>query len=554
MLLRLTHQFRIDPAGRPYPLPTIASASADYRAGRLDDAERQCRALIAGDKIDAEALHLLGVICNDRGDTPQALDWLTRAVSLAPDNARIHYHLGNALLAAERHAEAEARFRRVIALEPQFIDAFNNLGSALRSQQRDNEAIAAYRRALALRPGMQPALYNMGLAQARLGQMEEAVACHRAVLASPIDTPADKLVETYDALASELMELERYEEALSVSRARSALRPDDPRGEWHESLILLTLGRFREGLPKYERRWELDGFRTGADAGKPPPSVPALREFAGRHVLLRAEQGRGDVLQFVRYAALVAREAAHVTLMVPADLTVLMQSTPGIDAVIDDAAPEPEHDLSASLLSLPLTFGTEPASIPAKVPYLRAPDDRIALWRQRLGPAARPRVGVCWWGLQHIPERSIPTHRLAPLLAVEGIEFHAVQKEITETDRRWAQTEGVVLHDAALADFTDTAALLAHMDLVVAIDTSVAHLAGALGRPTWIMLRRNADWRWFTGRANTPWYPTARLFRQTAASDWDAVVETVRQELKIWVGGPHSVRFANRPLPQCGRG
>jgi len=535
VLYTLSHRFSVDATGRPL-LPaaaTMASAGAEYRAGRPEAAERRCRQVLAQEPRHAEALHLLGVIFTDRGETAAALEWLHQAEQEAPDIARLQYHIGNALAAEGRHAEAQARFRRALALDPGLVDACNNLGTALRAQGRDEEAEASFRNALVLRPDHAPSHYNLGLALAKRGELDAAVASFRTVLSLQSEPrPIDRLAEVHDALAQTLMELERYDDALEVCRARCALKPEDKRGEWHEALALLTLGRFTEGLPKYESRWTLPGFRDGPEAALPPPTVPPLISLFGRRVLLRAEQGRGDAIQFSRYAPLVAELAATVTVAVPPDLVSLMRGLSGVDAVIDETAPEPPHDVSVSMLSLPLVFTTELPTIPCTTPYLTAPPDRLAAWRERLGPPARPRVGLCWWGSQHIPERSMTLPHLAPLLSLPGIEFHAVQTEFPEADLFWlAQRGGLVRHDAALSDFAETAALLALMDLVVTIDTSVAHLAAAIGRPVWIMLRRNPDWRWFVGRDDSPWYPTARLFRQGRAGGWEAVVEAVRAAL-----------------------
>jgi hypothetical protein len=229
---------------------------------------------------------------------------------------------------------------------------------------------------------------------------------------------------------------------------------------------------------------------------------------------------------------LVATHAASVTLAVPADLQELLQTVPGVDAVIEDSAPEPEHDIAAALMSLPLTFGTDLATIPHDTPYLRPPPDSMARWRQRLGPRTRPRVGLCWRGSQHIPERSLQISDLTHLLATQDVELHAVQTDIPIADRTPLQAHsGLTLHDGMLAEFGDTAALLSLMDLVVTIDTAVAHLSGALARPTWIMLRRSPDWRWLLGRDDSPWYPTVRLFRQHRHGGWAPIVATLRNEL-----------------------
>jgi tetratricopeptide (TPR) repeat protein len=532
MLYRLSHRFSVDASGRPLPpaSATMAQAGAEYRAGRLDAAEQNCREVLAREPRHAEALHLLGVINIDRGDPEAALEYLYRAEHETPKVARLQYHIGNALAAQLRHAEAEVRFRRVLALDPGFVDACNNLGTALRAQGRHDEAETSFHDALALRPDYAPAHYNLGLVLTKRGELDAAVASFRTALSihSP-PPPIDRLLEVHDALAQGLMELERYDEALAVCRARCALKPDDKRGEWHEALALLTLGRFAEGLPKYEARWKLPGFRDDAEADLPPPAVPDLASLAGHRVLLRAEQGRGDAIQFCRYAPLVARRGASVTIAVPSDLVALMHSLSGIAAVTDDTGPDPPHDISAALLSLPLAFATELGTIPRNTPYLAPSPDRLAAWKQRLGSAVRPRIGLCWWGSQHIPERSIVLSDLAPLLSLPDIEFHALQKEISEPDLGWmAERGGLMRDDTALTDFAEAAALLALMDLVISIDTSVAHLAGAIGRPVWILLRRNPDWRWFTDRTDSPWYPTARLFRQGTTGGWAPVVDSVR--------------------------
>jgi tetratricopeptide (TPR) repeat protein len=538
MLYRLSHRFSIDGTGRILDVPGIGEAATFYRSGQLDEAARTCRAILQVDPQNFDALHLLGVIHTERNEPNQALLWLTRAEAEQPAAARVQYHLGNALMALERHAEAEERFRRAAALDPMLADAHNNRGTTLRALGRESEAVTCYRRAISARPSFAPAHYNLGLALARRGDLDAAVESFRAAL-SDRSAPIDKLVEVHDSLAQALMEMQRYEEALEVCRDRVALKPDDPRGEWHEALALLTLGRFEEGLPKYERRWELPGFRTEDEAGSPLSCAPRLAELVGKRVLLRAEQGRGDVIQFARYAPYVAESAASVVLVVPADLVVLMRSLHGIDAVIDDRAPEPDHDIAAALMSLPLTFGTTLESIPGGVPYLRAPADRLRCWAERVRQDDRPRVGLCWWGLQHIPERSLPLAELAPLFGNNHIAFHAVQKEIPELDRAWhARNAVVTLHDTELSDFAETAALLAQMDVVVTIDTAVAHLAGALGRTTWIMLRRSPDWRWMIGREDSPWYPTVRLFRQGSGGGWGEVVARIGRELDRYFAAP----------------
>lgn len=412
------------------------------------------------------------------------------------------------------------------------VDAWNNLGTVLSSLNRPEEAIACFETVLREHPTLPQAHYNLGRALTRLGRAEEAVAHFARVTGLPQEAvELKRMLETRDALATALMMMGLHEEALATMRTRRRLDPDDPNGPWNESLLLLLMGRMREAWPLYEARWRLPGFRSGDDAAKPPPPVPSPGLLSGARVHLWAEQGRGDAVQFVRYAAMARALAAHVSLSVPADLVALMQSAPGVDRVVADDEPAPAHDVTIPLMSLPGLFGTEMGSIPAPVPYLAAPADRIDVWRKRLGGCRGRRVGLCWWGSQHIPDRSVKLALLASVLRVPRLQFHALQKEITPEDRPLLDQLTIVDHSAALSDFVETAALISLMDVVVTIDTSVAHLAGALGKPVWIMLHRTADWRWFLDREDSPWYPTARLFRQRTAADWHRVVGQVTAAL-----------------------
>jgi hypothetical protein len=280
------------------------------------------------------------------------------------------------------------------------------------------------------------------------------------------------------------------------------------------------------------------------DASRPGHHVLDLDMVAGKRILLAAEQGRGDILQFARYAPLLARRGAEVVIEAYPDLAALLRTVDGVADVIEYETATP-HDLLTSMLSLPMAFGTEVQNIPAAVPYLHAPPERLAAWRDRLGPRGKPRIGLAWWGSQHIPERSIQVDALEPLLHRSDIEFHALQPEFPDAHRDWlAANRLAVLTAGQLRDFADTAALIMQMDLVITIDTAVAHLAGALGRPVWVMLLRGSDWRWLRQRSDSPWYPTARLFRRGAERDWAAVVDAVVQALPEVIGTASTHRLA----------
>jgi tetratricopeptide (TPR) repeat protein len=461
---------------------------------------------------------MLGVVCNQRRAFADAVSFLTRAVDVRQDLPQLHGNLGYAWMGLRLHAQAEIAYRRAIALGGPDPARLNDLGTALAGS--GGEAEAAYRQALALRPDFAPARYNLANLLVRLDRLEEAVQEYQVVLDAVPSDPA-RQDEVAGALAATLGKRRHYDQAEAVCRAVLAGRPDSATMAWNLALALLCRGNFAEGWQRYEARW-LVPTHEPAPAGT---KVLDLEQVAGRDVLVLAEQGRGDILQFARYAPLLSDRGARVTLQVYPDLAPVLASLRDVRVITLENA-LPRADLTTPLLSLPLAFGTTLATIPADVPYLRAPPDRVALWRERLGPRMRPRIGLAWRGLQHIPERSMRADALAPLLTHDA-DFHAVHKEITPIDGAWLACHGIVDHSAALADFGDTAALLSLMDLIITIDTAVAHLAGALGLPFWVMLPFNADWRWLTDRDDSPWYPTARLFRQTTRGDWDEVTARI---------------------------
>jgi tetratricopeptide (TPR) repeat protein len=509
----------------------MAAAANYYRAGNYAEAERCCLELIAADARNFDALHLLGVVYLDGSQLPDAVRYLTRAERERPNDARVHYHLGTALLGQKLHHQAEPELRRALALRPNDTAALNNLGNALAAMGRHEDAIQCLRQVLQIQPGFAPALYNLGHSLAALDRLEEAVVSYEAALAHAAGADPDRLADVYAGLGEALVGLRRYDEALAACRAMSGFKPELAR--WNASLALLLLGRYAEGWPNYEGRWHV----ADHDPPRPDARVPQLAEVAGKRMLLTCEQGHGDIFQFARYAPLLARRGARVTLQGYIEQKELLQTLDGVETVIAMGEKEPPYDIVTPLLSLPLVFGTELDSIPADVPYLRAPPARLEAWRERLGPRTQPRIGLAWWGSQHIPKRSLPIEALLPVIMLPGIEIHAMQKDLPPEQRDWvAKHPRLIDRGDELRDYADTAALISLLDLVVTIDTSVAHLAGALGKPVWIMLQYSADWRWLLDRDDSPWYPTARLFRQHRRGDWSGVVADVAKELAAWPG------------------
>jgi len=530
---RLSARFRTDGKGRPLPddaRPPIEAAGRLYRARDFTAAAAICDAILAELPHDFDALHLRGVLLLEEQRLDQALESLRRAERVRAGVAQLQFNIGNTLLALKRHAEAADAFGRALVLQPDDPDTLNNLGNALSRDSRYEAAVTCLRRALALRPGSPQPLYNLGRALLGLDRLDEAADCFLAALAivGPDIEPA-RLIDLYTSLSDVRVRQCRYEEALAICRGVPAGIADAPGIQWNESLALLILGEYTEAWRKYECRFQVpdhDPPRTGA-------AVLDLNAVAGRHVLVFAEQGRGDAIQFARYLPMLAARGATVLVEMYADLLPLFAEIEGVARAVTSDDPQPQYDLLTPLLSLPTAFGTTLESVPMAVPYVRVPTEHARRWAGRLGPRVRPRVGIAWHGSARSALHSaLPLRAAAPLLAVPGVDFHCLQKEISPDDRAWLAAHGAVAcHDAALEDFADTAALIAQLDLVISIDTAVAHLAGALASPVWIMLPFSPDWRWLRDREDSPWYPTARLFRQRHRSDWNDVVRRVTDAL-----------------------
>ena len=496
--------------------------------GRHDEGIGLIRAAIDGNPGYAEAHMNLGIVLGQLGRYDEARASLNAALGIDPGLANAHFHLGNALLALGRHAEALDSYRKALALAPQFADAHNNAGAALIALGRNAEAIDSFRLAIAINPAHLDAHSNLGSALNDANRPDEAMAMCRKALA--IDA---RCAEAHANLGVALGSLGRYAEATASLQRALEINPGYPEAHWNLGVVLLTLGDYARGWQEWEWRW-----RSRSLPLKPEPPRPrwhGSEDLAGKTLLLHAEQGFGDTLQFARFAPLAARGGARVVLQAQAALKPLLAGLPGVSAVIADDEPLPACDFQCPLLSLPLALGTTLDNLPAVAPYLAADAEALARWRQRLGEPRGLRVGLVWSGRRDHkinPVRSIAPERLLPLLSVEGMTFVSLQKDVSAGDVELLRAHPEILDlGSSLRDFSDTAALLALLDLVISVDTSVAHLAGALGRPLWLLLAYAADWRWLTGREDCPWYPTARLYRQPQPGDWDRAVERVRQAL-----------------------
>ncbi len=492
------------------------------------------------DRIDiAHALYNLGCWFQGRKRLAQAEQAYRRALSIRHDWPEALGNMGIVLRDLDRYAEAQSFLRRALVLAPHDAGAHNNLGVLLWKLNRHPEAAAQYREALRLRPGYATAHNNLGLLQLDLGRLAQAEAAFRQVLAAD-----DRLPEAHNNLGNALKQQGRTDEAIAAYRQALALRPDYTAAISNLAMQLLHVGAYEQGWKLYESRLDTAPGRHGIAA--PPVAWPRWNgeSLAGKSLLVWPEQGYGDSLQFCRYLTLLkARGVARLSVACQSALQRLFAGIEGVDAVypLDDDLRMAEHDYWCFMMSLPLHFGTTVATIPAPMPYLHAPVELVRAWRDRL-PTGGVRVGLVWAGdaREHTPawhsidkRRSMSAQLLLPLLDIESVSFVSLQKGATTRPQIEDLPPGLRPFDPMdeVGDFADTAAIIDGLDLVITVDTSIAHLTGALNKPVWILSRYDACWRWLRDRQDSPWYPTARLFRQPAPGEWGDVIEQVAKAL-----------------------
>jgi|HubBroStandDraft_1064217.scaffolds.fasta_scaffold00033_60 tetratricopeptide (TPR) repeat protein len=553
------------------------AAVGQHRAGRLAEAEAGYRRVLALDPGHADSLNLLGVVAAQCGHAEAAIEMIGRAIRLNDSVAGYHINLGLAWQYCGRREQAAECYRRALDLAPGDADAHNNLGILLqdegrfdpaaeqfelslaarpdhaealvnlalarRNQGRLEDAVACGERALALRPGSAEACNNLALALDNLGRVEAALAHYRQALALRPDYP-----EALNNFGLALRQADQPEAALAQFDRALALRPDYAEAQLNQAMIRLLTGALRPGWAQYEWRWrsrQLEGERR--DWGVPRWDGS---DGAGRRILVWAEQGLGDSLQFCRYVPLLARRGWRVAAAVQPPLLRLFRSLDGAEEVVATGAEAGSGiDCHCPMMSLPHLFDTVLETVPAALPYLAPEAADVARWGRRLaasgfGREGGMRVGLVWAGnpRRHSPllaitdaRRSIALDQLAPLLAIPGIRFVSLQK-----DRRPGEVpaaQGILDLMDEVEDFADTAALVAHLDLVIAVDTSTLHLAGAMAKPVWLLNRYDTCWRWLRDRRDSPWYPTLRQFRQAEPGVWAGVLEAVAAALRQLAAG-----------------
>jgi Tfp pilus assembly protein PilF len=433
-------------------------------------------------------------------------------------------------LSARNLEHAVHLFDQAIALEPSRAEPYYKRGNALKDMARHEAAIASYNQAIERRPDYAHAYCNRGVVEQALGRVEAALSSYERAIA--LD-PTDYMAPYNRALL--MQDCSRWEEALADYDRAIGLNPRFADALYNRSMAQLFLGDFDSGWRGYEWRWA-NARRLGIGEAR-TFTQPRWQgeDLAGKSLLLYAEAGLGDTLQFCRYVPLCARLGATVNLEIQAPLVRLLERLEGVSRVIAAGGALPTFDYESPLLSLPLAFKTTLDSIPAPKSYLRADEPRIAQWQTRLDPRSRPRIGLAWSGNPRNPidaRRSIMLADWIGHLPVE-FEYYSLQTQVREFDRAVLESGSLInSFDDALLDFQNTAALCACMDLVITVDTSLAHLAGALGQRTWVLLAHTPDFRWLRDRTDSPWYPSLRLYRQAAAGDWVGVFERVAADLR----------------------
>jgi tetratricopeptide (TPR) repeat protein len=513
-------------------------AFSSFQQGDLDRTERLCAGILQHRPEDFDALHLLGMLNLQRRRMVEALRFLSQALQINSNSADAMSNLGLALQAVGRHDEAISSYRNALHLSPQHPEILYNLGNACLELGRIDEALSNYDAVLASKPSHAGALVNRGNALVRLNRPVEAIASYDRALAV---MPAHPQILTNRGHA--LRRLDRPAEALRDFEAALSAAPEFPEAHFEAAMTRLTLGDFDAGWKAYEWRWKASAFARHRRMPQAPLWL-GEQPVAGKAILLHAEQGFGDTIQFIRYAPLLAGRGANVICEVQPELQPLLSQLEGI-TVVACGEPLPAFDLHCPLLSLPLAFGTRAETIPASIPYLAAPMERLAYWRDRL-PQGRLRAGFVWSGQpshKNDSNRSIALSRLAGLFEDPLVACFSLQSDLRAADGDALRGLPNLVHlGGGLRDFADTAAIISLLDVVISVDTAVAHLAGALGKPVVILLPYAADFRWMRGSDGTPWYPTAKLFRQPAFGDWDSVIVRVREQL----------RQLNRDLPALG--
>jgi tetratricopeptide (TPR) repeat protein len=502
---------------------------------RLDEAVASYDRAIAIKPNFAEAFNNRGLVLAQLDRFDEALASYDQAIALRPDFSEAFNNRGLVLAELKRFDEALVDYDRAIVSKSDYAEAFSNRASALNEINRFEDAIASCDKAVALKPDLAEAFYNRGNAFYALKQLDAA--------ATNYDTAIERRADYAEAFynrGTTRMDLKRVGEALADFDRAITLRPNYDDAHWNRANGRLLVGRYREGWADYEWRWQA-GQTASHGREFRQPQWGGRGDIANKTLLLHAEQGFGDTIMVARYVRRVVETGARVIFEVPVALAPLLAEFGGVVQVVIEGQALPPFDLHCPLMSLPGAFDTTLETIPAAVPYLPVPKTYVDKWRRRLQEFRRPRIGISWAGrptFKRDHDRSIGLSRMLPLLTLTDMRFFSIQKYLRDGDAEILRHHPHIIQlGTEIEDFADTAAIMSSLDLVISSDTSTVHLAGALAKPVWILLHAVPDWRWLLDRCDSPWYPTARLFRQPERDDWTSVVADVGRELQLFQEG-----------------
>jgi tetratricopeptide (TPR) repeat protein len=507
-----------------------------HRAGRLQKAERLYRVAIGLAPNNGDALRLLGALYIQSERPEQALLLLQDALKAQPNSIEILNNLGLALLKTGRNEEAGASIRQALAINPAYVDAHYNLGVVFINDDKFDNAIDCFERALSYQPDYAKALNNLGYSLRHVGKPGAALEyLKRAIQISPT------FPEAYSNIGALLYDEGKVPEALEYYDLALTQAPGDQSALWGKSLALLALGNYREGWKLHDKGFghrHMRGFNQ-FPAAKPWDGEPA----PNKHLLIWTEHGLGDALQFIRYAELCKTRVGKLSVLCQTPLIRLFKSSPFIDDAFDKLPEGNDFNKHVPLMSLPHVFETVLETVPNNIPYLRVAPDLRAKWAPKFFGIPDMKVGLVWAGGARIgnspssridQQRNIALEHMKPWLDLPGARFYNLQKDKpAEQIAALGLTDRLTEFMGEVRDFADTAAIVQNLDLVITVDTSMAHLAGSLGRPVWVLSRYNACWRWLQNRPDNPWYPTARIFGQPKPGDWHSVIAQVKKELAL---------------------
>lgn len=523
-----------------------------HAQGRLEEAELLYWQFLARVPTSAEGQFNLAAVLHLQGRTDEAAERYAKAIELRPEFVEAHNNLGKVFQDRGLLDKAIESYRLALRFKPTCSDAWYNLGTALNDQEEYAEAVECLRKAIETKPDYAEAYVRLGMSLHELARLQEAEPNHQQAVELVANSAARRLfdgaenaykaaialspncVEAYNNLGSVFHETGGFQEAGVSYRKALALNPGWADIHWHLGILMLLQGDLTNGWREFEWRWKCNPFKSVEFMGP----LWDGRDLTGKTILLRAEQGLGDLFQFIRYTKLVKDLGARVVLICPAAIQRLLVTCPGIDEVCRDDEVPPKFDFESPLMSLPGILGTTLETVPADIPYLFADGDLVGKWKLELADIVGFRIGVNWHGRTgrgHFRKRDVPFEMLARLGELPGVNLISLQQgaheELDQEQRPmvWLPSADFDMVNGA---FMDTSAIIMNLDLVITSDTAIAHLAGALGKPVWVLLPYVPDWRWLLERSDTPWYATMRLFRQHAPGEWFDVFEMVEEQLK----------------------